>query len=123
MAMPASAERLDHILDAIAQIETATAGMSKGAFEANRFVRLGVERCIEIISEAVRHLPDDWKSRHTQISWRQVADIGNRIRHAYHAVDSEIIWAIVEVDLVDLKMAIEAMKQPNDRALGRQGEQ
>ena len=109
MAKPSTGERLDHILDAIKQIESATAGMDKQAFEANRFVRLGVERCIEIISEAVRHVPDDWKARHAQIPWRQVADIGNRIRHAYHAVDSQIVWEIVNSELHTLRAAIESM--------------
>ena len=110
MAKPTAAERIAHILEAISQIEAATVGMDASAFEANRFVRLGVERCIEIISEAVRHIPEDVKAQQAHIPWRRVADIGNRIRHAYHAVDSQLIWTIVETDLVELKRAVQALK-------------
>ena len=111
MAKPSAADRLDHVLEAISQIETATAGMDRQAFESNRFVRLGVERCIEIISEAVRHVPDEWKARHARIPWRRIADIGNRIRHAYHAIDGQIVWEIIKSELLDLKQAVEAIKR------------
>jgi uncharacterized protein with HEPN domain len=112
MVKPTASERLDHVLEAIMQIEAATAGMCAATFETDRFVRLGVERCVEIISEAVRHIPEDWKTQHAHIPWRRVADIGNRIRHSYHAVDSQLIWTIVVTDLDVLKRAIVAMKQP-----------
>ena len=79
MARPALADRLGHILDAIEQIETQTAGLDQRAFAANRFRQLGIERCLEIISEASRHIPNDAQLRHPEIPWRQVADIGNRI--------------------------------------------
>ena len=111
MVKPTAAERLEHILEAISEIEAATAEMSADDFNSNRFVRLGVERCVEIISEAVRHIPDEWKAQQAQIPWRRVADIGNRIRHSYHAVDSQLVWAIVVTDLAVLKSAIVAMKQ------------
>ena len=106
MAGPSIAERLSHILEAIAHIERNTAGLDLELFRADRFRQLGVERCLEIISEASRHIPDDAKARHPQIPWRRVGDIGNRIRHAYHAVDSEIVWEIVTGELAVLKSAI-----------------
>jgi uncharacterized protein with HEPN domain len=49
------------------------------------------------------------KAPHPDIPWRRIADIGNRIRHAYHAIDSELIWEIATVDLIALKTAIESM--------------
>jgi uncharacterized protein with HEPN domain len=109
MAKPTVQQRLAHIQDAIAEIEKHTSGMDLATFQSNRFLQLGVERCLEIISEASRHLPDAWKAAHPTIAWRQVADIGNRIRHTYHAVDSQIVWAILETDLPSLKRAIEVM--------------
>jgi uncharacterized protein with HEPN domain len=109
MAKPTPEERLSHILAAIHEIEKNTAGLTLADFKSNRFRQLGVERCIEIISEASRHIPDDLKEHHPQIPWRRIADMGNRIRHAYHAVDSEIIWEIVTGELHDLRVAIVAI--------------
>ena len=110
MAKPQRNDRLGHILEAIEQIENNVEGLTLDTFKQNRFVQLGIERCLEIISEASRHLPQEWKDEHPTIPWRRVADIGNRIRHVYHAIDGEIIWEIVQTDLEELKLAIEAMQ-------------
>jgi uncharacterized protein with HEPN domain len=91
MAKPSQAERLQHVLEAIEDIEVRTNGLSLEAFNQDRFLRLGIERCLEIISEASRHIPGELKAAHPEIPWVRVADIGNRIRHSYHAVDSEIV--------------------------------
>ena len=54
------------------------------------------------------------KDSHPEIPWRRIADMGNRIRHAYHAVDSDIIWEIVVGELPDLRNALTEMarKEP-----------
>lgn len=61
-------------------------------FLSDRFKRAAFERFVEIISEASRHLPDAIKDKHPTIEWRNVADIGNHLRHAYHRADAEILW-------------------------------
>lgn len=48
-------------------------------------------------------------SAHGSIPWRQVRDLGNVLRHGYHAVDDLQVWAIVARDLPPLRAAIEAM--------------
>ena len=109
MAEPTHAERLEHMLLAIDDIETQTAGLTREAFKQDRFRRLGIERCIEIISEASRKVPEHLKAAHPEIPWPRVADIGNRIRHAYHAVDSDILWEIIQIELKVLRAALESM--------------
>src|SRR5437762_12035974 len=88
MAAPPLSARLSHVLDAIGQIEENTEGLSFQQFSRDKFRQLGVERCLEIISEASRHVPEDIKLRYNAVPWRRIADIGNRLRHAYHAVSS-----------------------------------
>jgi uncharacterized protein with HEPN domain len=55
-------------------------GASIEALEANRSKRWVVERGLEIISEASRHLDGELKGRHPEVPWRKVADIGNVLR-------------------------------------------
>lgn len=109
MAAPTLSERLMHMLEAIGHIESKIEGLSLSQFRNDRFLQLGIERCLEIISEASRHIPEDTKDRYPNIPWRQVADIGNRIRHAYHAIDAEIIWEIANGELAELKQVLEAV--------------
>ncbi len=96
-------------MPAIRDIETNTSGLTLVEFRDNRFRQLGVERCLEIISEASRHIPDALKESRPEIPWRRIADMGNRIRHAYQAIDSDIVWEIVTVELRELRAAIEAL--------------
>jgi uncharacterized protein with HEPN domain len=65
-----------------------------------------VERGLEIISEASRHLPADLKSRAPGIPWRQIAAIGNLLRHEYQRADVMATWNIIEQHLPPLAEAI-----------------
>lgn len=104
-----TATRLDDIIDAIAWIERLTRGKSEADYRCDRPLRDAVERNLERISEASRHLPLDLTKAHPAVPWRQVADLGNRLRHGYDAIDHGIIWAIVMDDLPILRAAVEAM--------------
>jgi uncharacterized protein with HEPN domain len=104
---PTLADRLVHILTAINAIETALASKSSEDFANDLFLRLAIERAFEIISEASRRIPDEVKAQQPEIDWQRLADLGNRLRHAYHRVDPNILWQIAERDLPPLKKFVE----------------
>lgn len=68
-----------------------------------------LERCIEVISEASRRLPEEAKRRHPEVNWRGVADIGNVLRHGYDRVSVKLIGEILAHDIDALKRAVEAI--------------
>lgn len=77
---------------------------------ADTVVRAAFERFLEILSEASRSIPDQWKGEHgAAIPWRQVADLGNVLRHAYHRTDAKMLWAVYENDLTSLEAAVDKM--------------
>jgi uncharacterized protein with HEPN domain len=55
-----------------------------------------VTRCLEIISEASRRLPDDLKARHPAIAWKQMAAAGNIYRHDYEDVAASYVWVTLQ---------------------------
>lgn len=65
-----------------------------------------VVRCLEIISESSRRLPDDLKARHPSIPWRAIAGAGNIYRHDYEEVASDIVWNTVKFALDPLPEAV-----------------
>ena len=101
--------RLHDLRDAIHEIEVFTQGKTLADYEASLITRRAVERCIEIVSEAARHLPPEMKATRPEVPWRNVADVGNVFRHAYSTVDTELVWQIVTEHLSPLREAVEAM--------------
>ncbi len=74
---------LEHIQESIAAIERYVAGKTFEQFARDDLLRDGVERRIEIISEASRRLPEEMKARRPEMPWRAVASIGDVLRHEY----------------------------------------
>jgi uncharacterized protein with HEPN domain len=100
---------LVEILDAIDVATAALDGVGKSAFWADRFMQRGVERSLEIISEAVRHVPDNVLAARPEIPWGDIRTIGNRIRHEYWRVDPQIMWDVARDDLPALREAVAAL--------------
>jgi uncharacterized protein with HEPN domain len=98
---------LNEVLEAIAGIENSLFDQTKATFSKNWLLQRGTERGLEIISEAVRHVPDEVLATQPQIAWSDIRSIGNIIRHEYHRVDPDVIWAVVIDDLPDLKQAVQ----------------
>ena len=100
---------LNHMLEAIEWINQDCAKMNFEQFAVNRQVRQLVERNLEIISEASRHISEVEKGKYPLIPWREIAGIGNVLRHDYHEVMPTILWAVLEDELPALKQAVESM--------------
>ena len=103
MRTPSPVARLTDIVEAIDLIAEEMAGVMIGAFAADRRKRWLIERGIEIISEASRHLPDALKARHPAIPWPKVAGIGNVLRHDYARVAHDVLWHVVRDNLPPLE--------------------
>ncbi len=69
-----------------------------------------MQRGIEIISEASRHLPAELLTSRPEIPWDQVKGIGSVLRHEYHKISDRVIWTVAVERLPPLKAAIAAMQ-------------
>ena len=91
--------RLADIVESIERLCGLLNEVSLDEFEKDWRRRWTVERGIEIISEASRHVSDETKLRHPEIPWRKVAGIGNVLRHDYGHAAPDILWKLVREDL------------------------
>jgi uncharacterized protein with HEPN domain len=109
--MPSDADDLRRWLDDIryhiALAQQFAAGMDYGAFRDDLRTTYAVTRCLEVISEASRRLPDGVKARHPSIQWRDMAAAGNIYRHEYEDVTAQDIWDTLIRHLPALCSAIE----------------
>lgn len=98
------------MLEAIEGIERACADKTYDTFRADWLLRHGVQRGIEIISEAARHLPDDVLALRPEVPWAKIRAAGNVLRHEYFRVADDVVWSVVIDELPLLKAAVIAIR-------------
>ncbi|MBI5120701.1 MAG: DUF86 domain-containing protein [Rhodospirillales bacterium] len=97
------------ISEAIEAIERHLLVSPLDLFETNPLVFRAVERELEIISEASRHIPEPYKRDFPNIEWRKLADLGNQLRHAYQRIDPNLLKQVIRIHLPELEKAVEAL--------------
>jgi len=101
-------QALFDIRDNLLLAQEFTAGLSLETFKADRRTFYAVTRCLEIVSEAARHLPQSLRDRHPDLPWRAIMDVGNVYRHEYDNVAEEIVWQTVQHSLAPLLAVAES---------------
>jgi len=101
-------EYLLDILEAIQRIEKYTS-KGRGLFDADELVQAWVIRHLQIIGEAARKLPAEFKDKHPAVPWAKIIGMRHILTHHYFGIDEDAVWAVVEKHLFELKKQIEAI--------------
>jgi uncharacterized protein with HEPN domain len=91
----------------IALAQNFMSGSIYDSFKDDTLRLYAVTRCLEIISEASRRLPEELKARHPAIEWREMAASGNVYRHEYEDVAARRVWDTVQDHLPRLRAVVE----------------
>ena len=100
---------LRDILEAIKDIESFTRGATEEKFRKDKKTQYAVVRSLEIIGEAVKHIPADTKRASIHIPWSDIAGMRDIMIHEYFGVHVGIVWKTVTDDLPSLKKEIQEM--------------
>ena len=105
---------LKHILDAIERIETYTRGIDRDEFvkKENEMMQAAVIREFEIIGEATGRLSEEIKEENSNLPWRDISDMRNKLIHEYFGVDQVVVWKTIETDLPVLKEVVNKIIAP-----------
>jgi len=104
---------LNDIREAINSIEIFVEGMTFEEFKNDDKTSSAVIRKFEIIGEATKNLPEDMKNQHSQIPWKEIAGMRNKLIHAYSEVDLKLVWMTIQQRLPELKSVIEKISENN----------
>jgi uncharacterized protein with HEPN domain len=98
---------LEHILSCIDNILLYTKNMDEEAFLQSRLVQDAVLRNFEVIGEATKKIPENFRSSHVSIPWKSMAGMRDKLIHDYIKVDIEAVWTVVEDILPQLKLELQ----------------
>ena len=101
--------RVHHMLDHAREAVEMIRDRSRDDLERDRMLSLALVRLMEIVGEAASRVPDDLRSRHPHVPWRDVSDLRNRLIHGYDTVNFDILWTIVRDDLPPLVEQLESI--------------
>lgn len=92
-----------HIMDSIKNINEFSRKLSKDKFMKERMRQNAIIRELEIIGEAVKNTPLNFRKKYPSIEWVKIAGLRDKIIHQYFGVDLEIIWRVVKEDIPELE--------------------
>jgi uncharacterized protein with HEPN domain len=69
------------------------------AFVANIQLQYAVIRCFEVIGEAAKRVPEDFREMHQQFPWKAMAGMRDKLIHGYDMVDPSILWGTIQTDV------------------------
>jgi uncharacterized protein with HEPN domain len=98
---------LRDILDSIDNIENFIEGFNFDEFAEDNKTVYAVIRALEIIGEATKNLPESLKKEHSEIPWRKMTGIRDKMIHGYFGVDLEVVWSTINEDIPSVKPLIE----------------
>ncbi len=100
---------LNDIKSAIAEIEEFTSGMDFDTFATDRKTVNAVIRSLEVLGEATKHLPANFRRKHPDIPWSKMAGMRDVLIHDYMGVDLKTVWKVTEERLPELKRMLDGL--------------
>ena len=87
--------------------------MDYEAFVRDSRTAYAVIRALEIIGEAAKNVPSSVKAENSQIPWKKMAGMRDKVIHEYFGVDLKRVWNTVNNDLPALRPQFEKILEKN----------
>ena len=109
-------EYLRHILEEIDYILAQISNTDFDCFLRDATLKRAFVRSLEIIGEASKKLPEDIKAMQTDIEWRKVTGMRDKLIHDYFGVDYTIVWDVATTKLPDLREKLQALLEATEKS-------
>jgi uncharacterized protein with HEPN domain len=106
---------LKDILSAISDIEEFLKDVTEKEFYKNKEKQYAVLRALEIIGEASKNVSKEIKSMYSEIPWKDIAGMRDKLIHLYFGVKLELVWQTVKDKIPELKKQIQSILREFDK--------
>ena len=103
---------LRHILLEAEYLLNASSGLTFDTFSSDETLQRAFVRSLEIIGEATKKLPIDFRAEYPDVEWRSMAGMRDRLIHDYFGVDYEIVWDVVRNRIPALHRQVSLLLEP-----------
>lgn len=101
---------INDIRQSIKYIQEFSKDISIEDFQKDIRTQYAIIRCFEVIGEASKKIPDDYKSKYPSVPWKVMAGMRDRLIHGYDVVDVTILWRTIRIDIPELEKNISNLK-------------
>ena len=105
---------LGHMLDIARKAIEKTRSIQRTDYDQDENLRLALAHLVQIIGEAARRVSSETQRNHPEIPWSDIIGMRHKVVHDYLAVDEDIVWDVVTVDLPQVVVALERIVPPGE---------
>ena len=82
---------------------------SRADLDLDRMFELALTRLMEVLGEAARRVPPEFRSRYPDVPWQDTTDLRNVLIHDYDTVDFDELWRIIQEHLPPLVQQLQTI--------------
>jgi uncharacterized protein with HEPN domain len=105
---------LQDIMDSSALIEKRLKNVTQEKFEDDIDIQDMIVHRLEIIGEAVKNIPKEFRDAHSEVLWHRPAGMRDKLIHHYDSIDLTVVWDTINEGLPplvkEIKKLLEEMK-------------
>lgn len=107
-------EYLRHIVAEVEYLLRESDGLEEEAFLESETLRRAFVRALEVIGEATKKLPREFRDAHPEVQWRAMAGMRDRLIHGYFGVDYDLVWDVVRKKIPELQSELAGLSPERD---------
>ncbi|MFH1541112.1 MAG: DUF86 domain-containing protein [Elusimicrobiota bacterium] len=100
---------INDIWDSINKIEEFVLGICYEDFLKDDKTVSAVVRKLEIIGEDTKNIPASIRQKYSNVNWKGMAGMRDKLIHDYSGADTEILWKVIKKDIVEVKPKIKSI--------------
>ncbi len=99
--------RLRHMLEAANEAIEYARPLAREDLAKDRKTARAIVGSLLVVGEAASRVSDSFRAAHPAIAWTDIVGMRNRLIHAYHDINLDIVWQTIHDDLPPLVAALQ----------------